>query len=468
MPAGFQPVDVVWVCGRYQTTGGDLWYTSPKQVDGWGTGGTPTPLGAVQSIDGEAGDYFAIIGGLPYALGDNQYNVVDQSATVHFGAHKSPPATGADDPGPQICCAASNGGTFNWAGLAGITLPLLQVDGGDKCMWALDSAGACYGWGNPSNGCLGNNNTSNNGIEDASLNPPQATPVRVQGVGGVGNLALAAAYGNVSSGQTHFVGLLSTGHVVACGTDQFGECGDNITLPTSSSGSPSNFPFRATPVNVVGVGGTGTLSSIGKISCGNHHTVALSVDGMHVYCWGYNIFGQCGAPVTTPAFSAPIEVTAGLVSAGATLPIVWINGGGGVVGNDGQSIVIDSAGKLYGWGANANGQLGLGNTTSPQPAPVNIPTTGLTLPIVQAYSGASHMVVLDSAGQVAVCGDNSRGSLGNPFLANPTTSLTIINRGAQATVSPAATILRIWAGNQTTMINGRLSTWVNPFMAVTL
>jgi Regulator of chromosome condensation (RCC1) repeat len=152
---------------------------------------------------------------------------------------------------------------------------------------------------------------------------------------------------------------------------------------------------------------------------------------------------------------SPVDVTPGLIAAGAVLPIVSISGGGGVVSTDGQSFALDSQGNLFAWGANANGQLGLGAVSGPVLSPVLVPmvAAGATLPLAAASSGTRHGLVLDAVGELFVFGENALGELGNPNLTDPTPTPTQLTN-----LPPGAVITKIWAGNQTSMVTATMPT----------
>lgn len=461
-----QIVDTVYAWGRYYSEAvpdsNDLFWGVPTLVQGFGTGGG---LGAVQLIDGEAAYWLVLIGGVPYGLGDNQYNCMAQASDPYYTIPKIIASTNV----------SGYGSGFSWSALTGGS-PIVHLEGGDKANWALDANGHCWGWGNASNGCLGNNNTFQNG-NGTVPQMTQAVPQQVLGVGGVGVLVANGQPFGITAGQTHFVALMSDSTVVACGTDEFGECGDNVnfpngagsTPPTNATGSPANFPYNATPVRVVTGAqndSSGFLTSIGKISAGNHHTLALTLDGMHIYAWGHNGFGQCGDG-TTNHRNKPVEVP--IAAAGATMPIVDISGGGGIISTDGQSLCIDSKGVVWGWGANTYGQLGTGTRNGQDytsgyltPKKLNLANNGAVLPILIARSGTRHGMCLDSANQVFVWGSNQFGAVGIPGMqtgngnagnnSGNTSVPTLLNGGGNPGLDPTLTISQIWAANNTSMV----------------
>lgn len=469
--------DVVYAWGRYYSeTPTDLFWSTPTLIPSLGTGGAPTPLGAVQSVNGEAAFWNVIVAGVPYGFGDNQYCGLSQITADTFYIK------------PLVSASTVNTGTgsFDWATLtSGATI--LQVDGGDRCNWGLDSNGSVWAWGNSSNGVLGNNNIAFNG-NGTVTQETQAVPTQVLGVGGTGHLTLKASYGAITGGQTHLVGLLASGQVVACGTDQHGECGDGVTLPTSlinnaapatspttGGSSNTNFPFNAVPVKVLtGAQGdvSGFLSNIVQISAGNHHTLARTADG-HVLAWGFGGFGQLGQGAFADA-SMPVQVLTGDQgdSSGFLSNIVDISGGGGIIATDGNSYCTDASGNVYGFGANTYGQLGLGVPGTPNFTNQNVPkliplaANGITGPIAagNAKSGTRHGLILDNKGILFVTGSNQFGAVGAHGIAtgqatagnvsgNTSTWLPLNKPGANPVLPTNGTINMIWAGNNTSIID---------------
>jgi alpha-tubulin suppressor-like RCC1 family protein len=59
-------------------------------------------------------------------------------------------------------------------------------------------------------------------------------------------------------------------------------------------------------VQVVSVGGNGTLSGVADVEIGDCQTCARIPAGT-VHCWGYNFFGQLGNGTTTQS-TTPVQV----------------------------------------------------------------------------------------------------------------------------------------------------------------
>ncbi|MCL1844322.1 MAG: hypothetical protein FWF77_00255, partial [Defluviitaleaceae bacterium] len=87
------------------------------------------------------------------------------------------------------------------------------------------------------------------------------------------------------------------------------------------------------------------------VSSGETHTLALTSDGT-VLAWGENSRGQLGdgtrtdslVPVLVQGFPPGLTITS-------------------VAAGNGFSLALDADGRVWSWGSNAQGQLGLGNTT---------------------------------------------------------------------------------------------------------
>src|SRR6202042_3854447 len=126
-----------------------------------------------------------------------------------------------------------------------------------------------------------------------------------------------------------------------------------------------------------------------------------------VYAWGYNLDGQLGDGGTASS-SVPVVVSGGAIPAGTTFTKIAAGAS--------FSLALSSTGQLYGWGDNLFGQVGNGSTTgSPVLAPALV--SGGAIPagttITQIAAGAVDSLALSSTGQVYAWGFDTNGELGN-------------------------------------------------------
>ena len=447
-------VDVVYVWGSmYEeaTTSPVVTYASPALVVGLGTGGLPTPLGAIDQLDAENGWFTFLCADGPYAMGGNGegststvfYNV-DQQAVLSVGT--GPP------PSPVPLCSSDGSSVFNWAG-AGVTLPLLAIKGGNCCWWAIDSAGLVWaaGW----------NDEGKLGLGSAVAGNSIQTPTAVWSVGSPpggpasGQLACVAVWG----GGKRMIGLLTAGgEVVCCGDNTYGQCGDGATVGSTG-------PFSV-PIKVVGTSGSGQLTGIAAISGSNDHCAVLTTTGL-VLSWGYNAFGQLGnntsgggvSGSTANSSSVPVSPDWSAVSSppwsGAAPVITQLFAGGGYQ-TDGQTFCIDNAGNLWGWGCNTSGQLGVGSSGNyfATPQLVSGPAFDGGPAVTQVSSGADHLMFLRADNSLWICGANASGQLGIPALGTGITDTPVqINGGIHATLPTSAIVNSIFAGNQTSVVD---------------
>ncbi len=113
--------------------------------------------------------------------------------------------------------------------------------------------------------------------------------------------------------------------------------------------------------------------------------------------WGANEFGQVQSGLATMV-ATPLR----LAAPGVKLVTV--------VAGSRHSLALDEAGKVWAWGDNSSGQLGLGHTR-----PVSSPTLVAKLPAKarSLAAGAQHSAALLADGTVWVWGANNRGQLGS-------------------------------------------------------
>ncbi len=96
----------------------------------------------------------------------------------------------------------------------------------------------------------------------------------------------------------------------------------------------------------------------------------------------------------------------------------FTSSGGGTVcytpiisSNGNYTMVVRSDGNLWGWGQNISGQLGLGNTTSPQTIPVQISSIGVN-EIQKLFCGSTNTFIIKHDGTLWGTGLNTSGQLG--------------------------------------------------------
>jgi alpha-tubulin suppressor-like RCC1 family protein len=139
------------------------------------------------------------------------------------------------------------------------------------------------------------------------------------------------------------------------------------------------------------------------IAASNAGAAALKIDGT-VWTWGFNSNGQLGdGTLVNRPFAAPVEI-----SGGALIDVTNISGGTFFF------LAARSDGTAWGWGQNANGQLGDGTTADRQLAvQVVQPGGGYLSEVAQIAAGGSHAHALMADGTMRSWGFKGVGQLGN-------------------------------------------------------
>ena len=302
----------------------------------------------------------------------------------------------------------------------------LSVGGDHTCVLLDTGYVAC--WGENQYGQLGYNTTDDVGDSEAVSN--------------FGYVNLGGTAIKLAAGGSHTCALMDTGKVRCWGYNFYGQLGYGHKLNIGDGEQPWT------------IGDVQVGAPVIDIVAGGNHTCAL-LNNNSVRCWGYNFYGQLGTGSnanvgdTQAAFNAPIvnlsggtvlQLTAGANHTCAMLDTgfarCWGLGSSGQLGNGstgstntptgdlatGSKVLQIAAGaahtcalletgSLKCWGANAKGELGLGNTTpltAPSATPVNM--NGAT--IMQVNTGANHTCVLLSTGKARCWGQNDYGQLG--------------------------------------------------------
>ena len=162
----------------------------------------------------------------------------------------------------------------------------------------------------------------------------------------------------------------------------------------------------------------GSLASITGfigVAAGGDFSLALKKDDDKtvLYSWGTNTYGQLGlgnydtaqTMAKVPDFPPNSEKLRS-VSAGAV-----------------HALVLTESGKVYAWGRNNYGQLGIGNTTNK-----NVPTLITALngkKIISIAAGDNHSLAMDDAFNVYSWGRNNYGQLGLGNITNRNTPIPV-------------------------------------------
>jgi alpha-tubulin suppressor-like RCC1 family protein len=322
--------------------------------------------------------------------------------------------------------------------------------GGYHCL-AIRSGGRLFSWGYSNNGQLGLPNNPYGYL------PNQSSPVQV----GTSNWTAVAA------GRRHSLAIRSGGSLFVWGYNNEGNLGQgNLVLarsPVQIGGNP-----KASLISPVQVGSSNWTT----VAAGTFHSLAIRSGGS-LFAWGNNGVGQLGLNNTTNR-SSPVQVGSSnwIRIAGATTAsfairsdnklFSWGNNFAGQladssfygsryspeqIGTDNWSAItaakgvqgnspypaaaafaIRSDGRLFAWGGNENGQLGiLSNVNSNDPnsqVPPPASVGGNQLPFdpnpgrvgtsswTAVAAGNSHSVAIRSDGLLFTWGVNTNGQLG--------------------------------------------------------
>jgi alpha-tubulin suppressor-like RCC1 family protein len=244
-----------------------------------------------------------------------------------------------------------------------------EVSAGNNHSLAVTTTGELYSWGFNQNGQTGLNLTTGSTI----------VPTQV---------GTATNWAQVSAGTGYSVAITTTGELWAWGLNTSGQLGRGNTT------SPQTTPLRI-----------GTATNWARVSAGTNHSVAITTTG-ELWAWGNNTSGQLGRGNTTSPQTSPIRIGTATnwarVSAGTA-----------------YSVAITTTGQLWAWGNNTNGQLGRGNTTSPQTSPIQI---GTATNWAQVSAGNDHSLAVTTTGQLWAWGLNTSGQLGRGNFTSPQTT----------------------------------------------
>jgi YD repeat-containing protein len=188
------------------------------------------------------------------------------------------------------------------------------------------SHGSVWAWGANNTGQLGE------GTGDANAHP---TASAVEGIGGSGFLG---GVSGIAAGASFAMAVQAAGGVLTWGQGSSGQLGNNATQG------------KTTPVVVVGVGGTGTLTGQTLIAAGNAHALAIATTRTITTSYGYDKLYRLtsgGTPGTPNSYSYdPVGNRLSLTQGNAAAVASTYDKADRILTVGGQSYAVDNDGNL--------------------------------------------------------------------------------------------------------------------------
>jgi alpha-tubulin suppressor-like RCC1 family protein len=264
---------------------------------------------------------------------------------------------------------------------SGITAKAIVAGGSHTCAILVDSS-AIKCWGENDQGQLGL------GTRTDSLNPS---------VVDMGSGITAKA---IAAGESHTCAILNNSAIKCWGRANEGQMGiykwdENI------GDDPGE----------MGVTGQDDLTNIGTgrtavaIAAGKNHNCAI-LDNSSIKCWGANTSGQLGIGDTVNRGAT----TDGSDQMGGNLPVVDLGSGRtarGIIAGDNHTCAILDNASIKCWGANASGQLGIGDTVNRGATTDGSDQMGGNLPVVDLGSGRTARGIIAGDNQTCAILDNA-------------------------------------------------------------
>ncbi|XP_068949993.1 probable E3 ubiquitin-protein ligase HERC6 isoform X2 [Petaurus breviceps papuanus] len=224
--------------------------------------------------------------------------------------------------------------------------------------------------------CWGDNSSGQLGIEAEQR--AKAGPVRCRPGTSLGSERLVQA----ACGECHSLLLLSDGSILSCGSNVCGQLGRRENRKC----------VRPAPIRAL------ETQTVVSVSCGKEHSLALCKTGK-VFAWGSGSEGQLGIKEFKKQNFIPKEI-----QDLSSVKIIQVSCG------HYHSIALAQDGKVFSWGKNDYGQLGLGEKSPFQARPQWVKSLN-GIPLAQVTAGGAHNFALSLSGTSYGWGRNNVGQL---------------------------------------------------------
>uniref|UniRef100_A0A674ITR5 RCC1-like domain-containing protein n=1 Tax=Terrapene triunguis TaxID=2587831 RepID=A0A674ITR5_9SAUR len=210
------------------------------------------------------------------------------------------------------------------------------------------------------------------------------------GAGSCGQLGLEAGGGwtllEAACGERQTLLLWPDGTVCSCGANARGQLGRKLRPGQRGGYTPEQIQALEAQIIV-------------HVSCGKEHSLAVCNRGK-VFSWGAGSEGQLGTGEFKEQSLIPKKID-GL----SALRIIQVTCG------HFHSVALAQDGRVFSWGQNTHGQLGLGQEIPSQPSPQHV-TSLSGIPVAQVAAGGGHTFALSLSGVVYGWGRNNARQLG--------------------------------------------------------
>lgn len=258
---------------------------------------------------------------------------------------------------------------------------VISLWGGARSSIALRSDGTVWTWGANDCGLLGSGICGKLG-DGTQIS--RSIPIQVHGPGNSGYLTNV---NEIMAGEHENYALRSDGTVWSWGGNFAGQLGNGTYTNTTS------------PVQVSG------LVSVTALGGRGYHTLAIRSDGT-VWAWGWNEYGELGHD--TSGSHCPYGLA--LTCSNVPVQVIGVSNPLTVTGGGFFSLALMPDHTLLGWGRNSHGELGNGSFTVSQTVPVQV--SNVLSNVTNVSAGWFHAVALTSDGKVWTWGDNAAGEIG--------------------------------------------------------
>jgi alpha-tubulin suppressor-like RCC1 family protein/chitodextrinase len=243
------------------------------------------------------------------------------------------------------------------------------VSAGFNYSVAIKTDGTLWTWGDNWAGQLGNGSTV------GSLMPVQVNP--------------GTKWKAASAGSYHVVAIREDGTLWVWGFNGNGQLGDGTTTT------------RLSPVQL------GTSTNWQFVSAGHSHTAVIRTD-QSLWAWGSNAYGEIGDGTNGVDRTSPVRV-------GSATAWRLVQAGTGV------SVAVSVDGRLWVWGVNSSGYLGI-NTSGMN---VRVPTQVGSDVDWADVDIATHVVAMKTNGELWSWGPNGSGQVGDATFDNRTSPVRV-------------------------------------------